>query len=83
MKKNNQPLDNQITIYQSPDGGVNIEVLYAEENIWLSQKRMADFLRRQLKTSLSILKIFIKKESLMKTQLVRNTYKFKKKDCVI
>ena len=41
MKKNKQPFDNQITIYQSPDGGVNIEVLYANENIWLTQKLIA------------------------------------------
>ena len=41
MKKHKQPLDNQITIYQSPDGGVNIEVLYANENIWLTQKLIA------------------------------------------
>ena len=34
--------DNQIAFYQAPDGSVNIEVLYAEENIWLSQKRMAE-----------------------------------------
>lgn len=33
--------DNQIAFYQSSDGSVNIEVLYAEENIWLSQKKMA------------------------------------------
>ena len=41
MKKNKRPLDNQITIYQSPDGGVNIEVVYANENIWLTQKLIA------------------------------------------
>ena len=34
--------DNQIAFYQSSDGAVNIEVLYAEENIWLTQKRMAE-----------------------------------------
>lgn len=34
--------DNQITFYQSPDGSVNIEVLYAEENIWLPQRRIAE-----------------------------------------
>jgi len=34
--------DNQITFYQSEDGRVNIEVLYAEENTWLSQKKMAE-----------------------------------------
>ncbi len=33
---------NQIAFYQSPDGSVNIEVLYAEENIWLTQKKMAE-----------------------------------------
>lgn len=37
----NRPLDNQIAIYQSPDGLVNIEVLYANENIWLTQKLIA------------------------------------------
>ncbi len=35
-------LDNQIAFYQSPDGSVNIEVLFAEENIWLTQKKMAE-----------------------------------------
>lgn len=34
--------DNQIAFYQSPDGSVNIEVLYAEENIWLTQRKMAE-----------------------------------------
>ncbi|MDO8552760.1 MAG: virulence RhuM family protein [bacterium] len=42
MKKKNKLPDNQITFYESPDGTVNIEVLYAEENIWLTQKRMAE-----------------------------------------
>jgi len=40
--KNNKLPDNQIAFYQAPDGSVNIEVLYAEENIWLPQKRMAE-----------------------------------------
>jgi hypothetical protein len=34
--------DNQIAFYQSPDGRVNIEVMFEEENIWLNQKRMAE-----------------------------------------
>lgn len=41
MSKKKLP-DNQIAFYQSPDGAVNIEVLYAEENIWLAQKRIAE-----------------------------------------
>ena len=43
MKKNKKIPDNQIAIYQTPEGGVNIEVLYANENIWMPQKRMAKF----------------------------------------
>jgi|SRR5680860_144527 len=34
--------DNKIAFYESTDGSVNIEVLYAEENIWLTQKKMAE-----------------------------------------
>jgi hypothetical protein len=42
MARNKKLLDNEITFYQTPDGKVNIEVLYANENIWLSQKRIAE-----------------------------------------
>src|SRR3989344_3592464 len=42
MKKAKKIPDNQIAFYQSPDGSVNIEVLYAEENIWLTQKKIAE-----------------------------------------
>jgi hypothetical protein len=34
--------DNQIVFYQTTDGSVSIEVFYADENIWLTQKRMAE-----------------------------------------
>jgi len=40
-KKKNIP-DNQIALYQTPEGRINIEVLYANENIWLPQKRIAE-----------------------------------------
>ena len=39
---NKKTPDNQIAFYQSLDGSVNIEVLFAEENIWLTQKKMAE-----------------------------------------
>ena len=42
MPKSKKFPDNQITVYQTPDGKINIEVLYANENIWLSQKRIAE-----------------------------------------
>lgn len=34
--------DNQIAFYQSSDGSVNIEVKYVDENMWLSQKQIAE-----------------------------------------
>ena len=34
--------DNQIVLYTTPDGRVNIEVLFDHENLWLTQKRMAE-----------------------------------------
>jgi len=42
MTKKNEIPDNQIALYQTPEGRINIEVLYANENVWLPQKRMAE-----------------------------------------
>lgn len=39
--KNSLP-DNQLAIYQSLNGFIKIEVLYAEENVWLPQKKIAE-----------------------------------------
>jgi hypothetical protein len=41
MSKKKLP-ENQIAVYQPAGGSINIEMLYAHENIWLSQKRMAE-----------------------------------------
>jgi hypothetical protein len=63
MSRNKQLPDNQITIYQSPDGGVNIEVLYVDENIWLTQKKMAELFETDRSVITKHLKnIFVKKE---------------------
>ncbi len=34
--------DNQLVIFQSPDGSVTLEVLYEDDNVWLSQKKIAE-----------------------------------------
>lgn len=39
---NNQPNNNQLVIYQSPDGSTSIDVTVEGETIWLGQKAMAD-----------------------------------------
>lgn len=35
-------LDDQIIFYQTPNGSMNIEVMYAEDNVWLPQKKIAE-----------------------------------------
>ena len=39
---NNQPNNNQLVIYQSPDGSTSIDVTVEGETVWLGQKAMAD-----------------------------------------
>ena len=34
--------DNQLVIFQSPDGSVTIDVLYENNNVWLTQKKIAE-----------------------------------------
>jgi hypothetical protein len=46
MKKTNTPKypklnDNELVFFQSSDGKIHMEVMYGEENVWLSQKSMA------------------------------------------
>ncbi len=40
--KNKKIPDNQVVFYQSADGAIHLEVMYAEENIWLNQNAMAE-----------------------------------------
>lgn len=42
MKKKKRLPDNQIAVYQTSEGTINIEVLYSDQNVWLTQKRMAE-----------------------------------------
>jgi len=42
--------DNQIVFFQSQDGHIHIEVMYAEENIWLNQKAIAELFGVDLST---------------------------------
>lgn len=39
---NNQPNNNQLVIYQSPDGNTSIDVTVEGETVWLTQKNIAD-----------------------------------------
>ena len=71
MKKN-KISDNQVAFYQAPDGSVNIEVLYAEDDIWLPQKRMAElFDTTKQNISLHLSNIF-KERELLENSVVKD-----------
>lgn len=40
--KNKKIPDNQVVFYQSLDRAIHLEVMYAEENIWLDQNVMGE-----------------------------------------
>jgi len=42
--------DNQIVFYKSQDGNIHVEVMYAEENIWLNQKAIAELFGTDIST---------------------------------
>ena len=55
--------DNEIVFFRSQDGMTHIEVLFAEENIWITQKRMAElFGTTKQNISLHLRNIFKEKE---------------------
>jgi hypothetical protein len=43
-------MNEQIEIYQSPDGTTQIEVHFEQENIWLSQRQMAALFGKDVRT---------------------------------
>ncbi|OGG99507.1 hypothetical protein A3E04_02490 [Candidatus Kuenenbacteria bacterium RIFCSPHIGHO2_12_FULL_42_14] len=64
--------DNQIAFYQTPGGSVNIEVFYAEENIWLTQKRMAELFDTTVPNINMHLKNIFKSEELDKNSVIKD-----------
>lgn len=69
----------EFVMFASDDGTVRITCRFEHETLWLSQAAIASLYQVTLKLLLSILKLFTKKVSLNKKQLVRLTYKFSKK----
>jgi len=70
--KNKKLPDNQIAFYQSPDGSVNIEVFYAEENIWLTQKKIAELFDTTVPNINMHLKNIFSKGELDKNLVIKN-----------
>ena len=43
-------MDNEIIFYTSPEGKKKVEVVFQDENFWLSQKRMAELFGVDVRT---------------------------------
>jgi hypothetical protein len=50
MSKELQPIESQFVMYTSPKGEVKVEVVFQDETIWLSQKKMAALFNVEVNT---------------------------------
>jgi hypothetical protein len=64
--------NNQITMYETTDGKVRIEVHFEEENFWLSQKLMAELFDVDVRTVNEHLQNIFKKGELQSDSVIRN-----------
>lgn len=72
MKKKDLQLDkNQIIFYTTPDGAVKVEVLFQDETIWLTQKKMADLFDVEVNTVNYHLKEIFKSGELSEKSVIR------------
>ena len=63
---------NQITMYETPDGRVRVEVRFEDENLWLSQKLMAELFDVTVPTICEHLKNCFAKGELAAASVIRD-----------
>ncbi|MBF8275618.1 MAG: hypothetical protein HW390_691 [Candidatus Brocadiaceae bacterium] len=68
MKEQN---DNEIIFYTSPEGKKKVEVVFQDENFWLSQKRMAELFAVEVNTVNYHLKEIFKSGELLEDSVIR------------
>ena len=66
------PEINQVAIYETPDGKVHIEVRFEDENLWLSQKLMAELFAVTVPTINEHLKNIFARGELDEESVIRN-----------
>ncbi len=64
--------NNQLIFYSSPQGNVKVEVVFEDENFWLSQKRMAELFGVDVRTVNEHLKNIFKDGELKEDSTIRN-----------
>ncbi len=63
-------------IYQNEKGDTKVDVLFCDDNIWMTQAAIAELYQTKPQNITQHIKIFMKMASLKKIELVRITYKF-------
>ncbi|WP_410541880.1 virulence RhuM family protein [Wolbachia endosymbiont (group A) of Pherbina coryleti] len=63
--------ENEILLYTTPNGDVRIDVLYRDENIWLTQKRMAELFDVNIRTISEHLQNIFASQELDKDSVIR------------
>jgi len=66
------PETNQVAIYETPDGKIRVEVRFEDENLWLSQKLMAELFSVTIPTINEHLKNIFAKGELEEQAVIRN-----------
>lgn len=64
--------DNQIQIFQSADGAIQLDVSLQEETVWLSQRQMADLFEKDVRTVNEHVKNIFKEQELTEDSTIRN-----------
>ena len=70
--KPSQNLDNQIIIYETPDGRQMVEVKFEHETAWLTQKRIAELFGVETHTINYHVKEVFKSKELQEDAVIRN-----------
>jgi hypothetical protein len=68
---NPEPSPNEIILYSTPDGNKKVEVVFKDENFWLSQKRMAELFGVEVNTINYHLKEIFKTKELTEDPVIR------------
>jgi len=69
--KSNLPRKNQFLLYTTPSGDVRIEVLFEDESIWLTQKKMAELFNVDVRTVNEHLKNIFTSGELLANSVIR------------
>lgn len=66
-----KPVESNVIIYSTPDGHVKVDIVYADESFWMTQKRMAELFGVEVNTINYHLKEIFKSGELAEDSVIR------------